>query len=377
MGTRWTPAVIIGAGPSGLATAACLKREGVPFELLERRDTVGSSWRNHYERLHLHTVKRFSSLPYLAFPKRYPRYPSRDQVVSYLDAYADHFGLRPILGVDVRMVSPGGRRNRWVVETADAVYQADNVVVATGYNSEPKVPSWPNQEAFDGQVIHASEYRTARPYKGQRVLVVGVGNTGGEIAIDLWEQGATPSVVVRSPIHVIPREVLGMPAQVSGLLLGRFPTAVGDAVGPALARQTLGDLSAYGIQQPEVGPVTQVETQGRIPLLDIGTIHLIKQGHLTVVPDIESFTETGVRFSDGAERPFDAVILATGYRPRLDHFLRNAAAVTDARGYPTTHAPDAARPGLFFVGYRNPITGALHDIAKQARALARRVAAAA
>ena len=179
--------IVVGAGPAGLAMGACLQQAGVSFLILEQADQVAVAWHRHYERLHLHTDKKHSALPFFPFPKEYPRYPSRVQMIDYLEAYARRFQLAPRLGQ--RVVSARRIHDAWRVETQDSHYQAENLVVATGYSREPLVATWPGQEAFKGRVLHSSEYRDGEAFRGQKVLVVGFGNSGGEIAIDLGRTG--------------------------------------------------------------------------------------------------------------------------------------------------------------------------------------------
>lgn len=367
--TAQVDVIVLGAGPSGLAVSACLKRRGVTPVILERAGQVGSSWRNHYERLHLHTVKRFSSLPGMPWPEDVAMYPSRQDVVDYLDAYARRFGLAPRFHEDVKRVS--NRGGRWAVETQTGELHARALVVATGYNRVPKAVTWPGLEDFSGTVIHSSGYRNGRAWRAERVLVVGAGNSGAEIALDLWESGATPALCVRSPIHVIPREVFGIPAQINSLfLMGRLPRPVADRVSRALLDRVVGDLSRWGIRRPDEGPVTQVVTRGRIPLIDIGTVSLIKQGKIAVFPGVRRFTRDGVVFEDGRAERFDHVVLATGYRAGLDAIFEDSGRLLDARGYPRWHGAEGRVPGVYFIGYRNPLTGALHDIAREAERVA-------
>jgi indole-3-pyruvate monooxygenase len=365
--------VILGAGPSGLAAGACLRARGVSSVILDRADAVGSAWRNHYERLHLHTVKQHSSLPGMPWGPHVPTYPSRRDVVDYLDAYARHHALAPRLGETVSRVSRDG--DRWRVEHTSGVTTARAVVVATGYNRVPNEPSWPGRETFAGEVIHSSKYRNGRAWKGRDALVIGAGNSGAEIALDLWESGARSSLCVRSPVHVVPRDVFGIPAQVNSLrVMSHLPPWLADRLSLAMLDRVVGDLSPWGIRRPAIGPVSQVLVEKQIPLIDVGTVALIKQGLVKVVPGVARFTPTGVVLDDGREIPVDVVVLATGYRTGLADLIDGASAFTDARGYPLRYGADALAPGLYGIGYRNPLTGALHDIAREAEAIAARIA---
>jgi len=362
---------MVGAGPAGLAIAACLKKAGAPFLLIEKSPKLGWAWRNHYERLHLHTVKEHSGLPYFPFPKDFPRYVPRDKVVEYLDQYAAEFGIEPKCGVEVKWIRRSD--DKWNVETSAGDYTADRVVICTGYNRRPLRPSWPGQDRFQGEILHSHDYRNGEPFRGRRVLVVGIGNTGGEIAIDLHEHGAEPSICVRGPIHIVPRDALGTPTQVTSIMLDKLPEPIGARVSKFLQRLLAEDLSQYGIRYRDTSPLLDVNREGRVPLIDVGTVGLIKEGRLKVAPGIERFTENTIVFADGQEHPFDAVILATGYRPGLDDFLENAEALVDDRGYPKALDGPAA-PGLYFLGFKNPVSGFLRQINIDARALAKRIA---
>jgi len=345
--------------------------------VLERADAVGSTWRNHYRRLHLHTVKQHSALPGLPWPDAVPAYPARQDVVDYLEAYARHFRLAPRFGAEVTRLARGPAG--WTVTHTLGHTEAAAVAVCTGYNRVPLRPTWPGQEGFAGAVVHSGEYRDGAPYRGKRVLVVGAGNSGAEIALDLWEHGAASvALCIRGPLHVVPRDVWGIPAQVNSLrLMQHLPPRVADALSLAMLRRVVGDLSPWGIERPARGPVSQVVYDKKIPLVDVGTVALIRQGKIAVVPGIEAFTPEAVRFVDGRAMPFDAVVLATGYRTGLAGFLDDAPRYLDAEGYPRDDAAGAARAaGLFFLGYRNPLTGALHDIARQAEATAEAIAEA-
>ena len=181
--TEEVDCLIIGASAAGLATAASLRATGARFEILEATDAVGSAWRHHYDRLHLHTPKSASALPGLRMPSQWPRYPTRDQVVEYLERYRAHHRLQPQFGQRVtRLESIDGS---WLATTDSREWAARTVVVATGANSRPVRPTWPGLDDFGGTVLHSSEYRNGAPWTGRPVLVVGFGNSGCEQAIDL------------------------------------------------------------------------------------------------------------------------------------------------------------------------------------------------
>lgn len=350
-----TDAVVIGAGPAGLAVSACLKRADVPHVLLEREASVAPAWRRHYDRLHLHTSRAFSSLPHRPMPRSYPRYPSRDQVVAYLEEYAGAMCVAPSLGVEARRL----RRveTGWAVDTSDGTLRARVVVLATGANGEPRRPRWPGLETFPGQVLHSSEYRSARGLEGQDVLVVGFGNSGGEIALDLAEHGAQPGIVVRSPVNVIPRDLCGIPVLAIAIPLSRLPPRLADVLIWPILRAFYPSYRRMGLERASMGPFRQIAELGRIPLLDIGTVREIRRGRISVLPDIVDVSGPTVRFADGESRSFDAIVLATGYRPCLP------AGVADL---PLDDRVGGAR-GLFFCGFYVSPTGMLREVGIEAR----------
>ncbi|RWL98530.1 MAG: NAD(P)/FAD-dependent oxidoreductase [Mesorhizobium sp.] len=361
-----TNVVIVGAGPAGLAVAACLKQTGVDFLILEKADEVAPSWRRHYRRLHLHTVKSFSSLPFVPFPKSHPRYVPREKVVAYLDAYAERFGLEPRFGVTVKSIRREGER--FQVETDAGAISARKVVVATGNNAQPIMPDFPGIEDFKGKVLHSAAYTEAAPYAGKDVLVIGMGNTGAEIALDLAESGARPTISVRKGVHIVPRQLFGVPIQMVGIASRTMPQSLNDWMFPKILDLALGRLEKYGIVRPKQGILQGIEA-GRIPVIDIGTVAAIKQGRIGIAPDIASFTGDGATFVDGVEKKFDAAIFATGYRPAYDAFL------------PTEFRPDksgvnarASELGVYLVGFYNPVTGLLREIGIEALAVAKDIA---
>src|SRR5258706_7475043 len=166
--------IVIGAGPAGLAVGACLKRAGVESIILEQSDQVGSAWRRHYDRLHLHTDKKNSELPFTHFPINYPRYPSRDQLIDYLESYAKKFDLGIRFGQQVSAARREG--NRWAVETQNRLYHSSNLVIAAVNTSQPNIPQINTADLFKGNVIHSSAYAHGEQLRSPQGLDVALSN---------------------------------------------------------------------------------------------------------------------------------------------------------------------------------------------------------
>ncbi len=261
--------VVIGAGPAGLAVSACLRRQGLEHVVLEREQTIALSWHKHYDRLHLHTTKRLSALPFTPWRREIPGYPSRNQMIEYLSQYALEHQIKPRLGVSVNKVqrsTPGFR-----LETSTGLFSPRFVVVATGNNAVPVHPNFPGLEGFAGSVVHAKDYKNPEAYAGKKTLVVGCGNSGAEIALDLAEHGVDVSMVVRGPVHVVPRDLFGLPTQATGVMLSVLPIPIRDVIVGTVMRVMVGDLSQWGIVRPKTGINQSIITLGRIPMLDLGT----------------------------------------------------------------------------------------------------------
>ncbi|MBO3103421.1 flavin-containing monooxygenase [Cellulomonas fengjieae] len=367
--------LVIGAGPGGLAVAAALGRRGVPALVLERTDDVGSSWRGHYDRLHLHTTRRGSSLPGMPIPRASGRWVARADVVDYLERYTAHHGIDVRTGVEVTRVARAGH-GTWALETATGEScTGPTVVVATGYNHTPVPPAWPGVETFRGELVHASAYRNPAPYRGRDVLVVGAGNTGAEIAVDLTEGGAARvRLAIRTPPHIVRRSNLGWPAQGTGILVRHLPVPVVDRIGAAVARVEVPDLSAYGLARPTTGLYSRV-LAGSVPLQDVGLLAAVRARRVEPVAAVESFDDGAAVLADGSRLTPDVIIAATGYRRGLEALVGDLG-VLDDRGLPRVHGPRTSHdaPGLYFTGYTNPISGMFRELRIDAGRIARAVA---
>nr|WP_153452703.1 NAD(P)/FAD-dependent oxidoreductase [Streptomyces smaragdinus] len=372
--THVTPVYVIGGGPAGLATAAALRARGVRAVVLEKGAGAGTSWLGHYDRLRLHTTRALSGLPGMPIPRSYGRWVRRDDVVRYLREYAEHHELEIVAGVEVTRIERDADRGWLLHGTGGRVLASPTVVVATGHNHTPYVPDWPGLDTFPGEVLHASRYRDAGPYAGRDVLVVGTGNTGTEISVDLAEGGASRvRISVRTLPHIVPRTTLGWPAQRNGILCRRLPVRLVDRVAARLDRVGTPDLGEYGLPRPASGLYTRVR-EGAIPVQDVGFVAAVRARKVIPVASVHSFVKDRVLLNDGTEITPDAVIAATGYRRGLEPLVGHLG-VLDDRGTPRVHGPrthpDA--PGLHFTGYTNPISGMLREIALDARKIARTV----
>ncbi|MEV6806202.1 NAD(P)/FAD-dependent oxidoreductase [Streptomyces sp. NPDC051132] len=370
------PVYVIGAGPGGLAVAHALRARGVRAVVLEKSDRVAASWRRHYDRLHLHTTRRLSALPGLAMPRRFGRWVSRDDVVRYLEKYAEHHELEIVTGVEVHRVERVPDGTGWLLRASGGrELTGSAVVVATGFNHTPRLPDWPGREEYGGELRHACDYRDAEPYRGRDVLVVGAGNTGAEIAVDLAEGGASRvRLAVRTAPHILRRSTLGWASQYTGVLVRRLPVWLVDRLAGPVGRLSTPDLSAHGLPRPDTGLYSRVK-QGAIPVQDVGLIDAVRTGRVEIVAAVEGFEDGAVVLADGARITPDAVIAATGYVRALEGLVGHLG-VLDGRGRPVAHGgrTPAQAPGLYFTGFTNPISGMLRELAIDAGKIARAAA---
>jgi cation diffusion facilitator CzcD-associated flavoprotein CzcO len=359
MEPKYTPAVIVGAGPAGLATAGRLRKLGVDFEVLEQTDKIASTWHNHYDRLCLHTVKQLSNLPHKDFPDNYPLYVPREDLVQYYEDYAADFDIKPHFNQQVNDVKRQDN-GQWQVSTAAGLsFLTDHVIIATGVNRVPHSPTWEGQDSYKGQLTHSISYKNADPFQGHKVLIIGFGNTGAELALDLSENDVDVTVSIRTPITIVPRDVNGRPVQVTAKQLAKLPFGLGDWLGTQIRRFIIGDLTKYGVPLSKIHPAVQLRETGKTPVIDLGTVAHIKSGKIKVVGDIDRFCEEGVILENGEKRAFDSIILATGYRANLHDFVENVDSLLDKYKVPKEAVAEGRHEGLYFVGFDNYKLGGL------------------
>jgi cation diffusion facilitator CzcD-associated flavoprotein CzcO len=364
---RRLPVAIVGAGPAGLATARELARRGIAYRLLEKGPACADTWRNLYDSLTLHTGKHMSNLPGLAFPHSTPLFPRRADFVGYLDRYREHFGLHVETNAHVQQIAPGNGRG-WILETAADTVQASAVVIATGIVSSPFIPPFEGQAQFQGRIMHSVKYLRPGPFAGRRVLVVGCGNSGAEIASELAGAGVDVTLSVRSGANVVPLTILGVPVQYVAYGLRRLPDGVKKMVVSLIGE------SARLRRGPPVLPVPNYGPLERIPIIGFNLVDAIRAGIVRVVPGIRTFVARGVLFTDGREIEFDDVILATGFRPALQPLLGTVR--LDHAGFAVRRdrVTSMDHVNLYFVGHNYDATGGLMNISRDAPIVAARIA---
>jgi putative flavoprotein involved in K+ transport len=367
-------ALVIGAGPAGLAATAELRRRGLNAVAIDREHGPGATWRRHYDRLRLNTVRWLSHLPGYRIPRSYGRWVPRDDVAAYLADYAERLELPVRYRTEAQRVEPGHHR-RWRVVTGDDELEADSVIVATGYCRLPRIPDWPGREAFYGDVVHSSAYRNPEPYRGRDVLVVGAGNSAAEIAADLAGGGAgRVRMAIRTPPHIVPRTVLRVPTITVAIATRRLPPVVGDTVIHLLQRITVGDLGGWGLPRPRTTLSRQFADGDVVPITHPDFVPQLKERNIEVVGPVLRFDERDVVLGDGSRITPDAVIAATGYHRALSELVGDLGLVT-GRDLPRVRGKqtDPNQPGIYFIGFTNPLSGNLRELRLDARQIARAV----
>jgi putative flavoprotein involved in K+ transport len=366
--------VVAGAGAAGLAVAGALKRRGIDPLVLEREREIGLPWERRYESLRLNTPRGLSYLPGYRMPRRYGRWPTRTNMVEYLREYRRRLGLRVELGTELRRVDRDDAG--WVADTSAGEIRARCIVVGTGHDATPVIPTWPGREGFEGELIHSSAYLEPSAFRARDVLVVSAANSGSEIAFELSRGGAARvRVSSRTPPPIAPREYLGFPLMYSALPLNPLPDRVGDIATRALQRVIYGDLSARGLPPSPYGIQTQSRRRHQSVLVDAGFVRALRAGEVEIVAAVEALEGREVLLCDGARLTPDVVIAATGFETNLTDMVGHLG-VVDQRGYPAVEqgSDHLSAQGLFFSGYWASMIGQLLHMRRDARTIARRIA---
>ena len=362
---------IIGAGPSGLATARALAEAGIPFDIIERHRDVGGIWdmanerTPMYESAHFISSRTQSAFDDFPMPDDYPDYPGWRQIRDYIRTFAERYGLKDAVefGVDVQRVAPAGdAASGWDVTLASGeTRRYRGVVCATGHNWDPVIPSYAGK--FDGESYHSFEYRSLAQFAGKRVLVVGGGNSGCDIACDAAAAASGAFISMRRGYHFLPKHIFGQPTDAFFRSGPHLPAWLAQPLLTGLLRVLVGDLRRYGLPKPDH---RVLESH---PIVNSQLLHYLAHGDITAKPDIAELGGRTVRFVDGSEEEIDLIVYATGYRasiPVLDESLLPGGTGVAKFFLNIFHE----RPNLFAVGLFETDGAAYPIVSKQAALIA-------
>jgi hypothetical protein len=350
---------IIGAGPCGLTALKNLLALDISARAFERGSEVGGNWHyggpasSIYQSIHLISSKRQTEFVDFPMPDDYPPYPSRRQAHDYLRSYADHFSLRDHIefGRQVERIAHDG--HQWQVQVAGEQTPRSfrTVVIANGHHRDPLYPTFPGE--FAGEVLHAQQYKTPDVLAGRRVLVVGAGNSGCDIAVEAAQHASAAFLSMRRGYHFLPKFLRGKPIDVAGEALHRWglPLWLRRAVARALIHVAVGPLENYGLPRPDH---RLFESH---PIVNSQLLYELGHGRLRVKPNISELCGREVKFVDGTKEPIDLIIYATGYK--LSFPFMDADLVLDERGLPRLYlnAFHPQRDDLFVAGLIQPDSG--------------------
>ncbi len=365
------PVCVIGAGVSGLTSIKQLRDRGIDVVCFETGSDVGGIWRYDndsgrspaYASLHIDTSKERFAYADHPVPRKWPTYLHHTQVLEYLESYADRFAIRDAIRFrhDVMSVVPddGGWRVKVcdldTDEVASQMYRA--VVVASGHHWDPNIPK--QSGSFSGEIMHARSYRTPDRFIGKHVVVVGLGNTGADIACELSWHAASVTISTRSGAHILPRYILGRPLdRISTRASSRLPLVVQRLAYQALLRIARGSQESYGVPTPDAPILSQH------PTVSQDLLGLVKDGQIVVKGDVSRFTDTEVVFANGDSVSADVIIYATGYTITFPFFDESVFSARDNRVDLYKMVVPVDTEGLYFIGLIQPV-GAMPPLVEQ------------
>ena len=247
-----------------------------------------------------------------------PRYVPKDNFADYLQNYANNLQLDIRHGCTVTAIDHM-ECGEWRVQTEQGdEWRAKHLIIATGLNRIPQMPTFEGDDHYKGNLFHSIAYKTGGDFADKRVLVIGSGNTGTEICADLVENGAKDvHISIRTPPLIVPRDPFSIPIHVWGVPMSFSPAGIGDRIASIMARIQLGNLACYGLEKAQWA----IFKDKRIPTIDVGFVKYLKRGDITIQPDVSAFTPDGVKFKDGTQADYDVVIAATGYQSGLQNVI--------------------------------------------------------
>jgi len=365
---------VIGAGSSGIAACQVLNARGIAFDCFEKGSEVGGNWRfendngmsSAYRSLHINTSRGLMAFATFPMPDDYPDYPDHFQIARYFDDYVDHFGLRQRIRfrTEVKSVVPVEGEWEVAVEGADGEETSERyraVLVANGHHWDPRwpEPAFPGAEEFEGEQIHAHHYREPDVLRGKRVLVLGIGNSATDIAVEASRIADKTFLAMRRGAYVMPKYLNGKPTdEAASRVLMMMPLPVQRFVLARMLGMTAGDMTAYGLPKPdhkllEAHPTVSAELLSRLG-----------HGDIAVKPNIDRFSGgAGVRFVGGSEEEVDLVVYCTGYKITLPFFDDGLISAEDNRLQLYRRVVPVEHPGLYFIGFIQPL-GAIMPLAE-------------
>lgn len=363
---------IVGAGASGLTVAKNFRQAGLRFECFERQDDVGGNWyfgspaSSVYRSAHLISSKRLTEYTDFPMPADYPHYPSQEQVLAYLRSYADHFELRGSIRLNcgVERIEPAG--NGWQVTLDDGTQRTyAGVVIANGHHWDPLRPEYPG--TFTGQALHSTDYKTPDVLVGRRVLVVGAGNSGCDIAVESAQHAAATFHSMRRGYHYLPKFLFGKPVDQCGerLLRWGLPLWLRRLIARRLAKMSLGLPTDFGLPAPDH---QLFETH---PIINSQMLYYVGHGKIRVKPEVRELAGDRVVFSDGSQEPIDTIIYATGFRLSFPFIGREHLNWAHGRPQLFLNVFHPQHDGLFIAGLIQPDSGAWGLVDYQAQLIAR------
>ena len=323
--------IVVGAGPGGLLLTRRLAQAGVRFVTLERHQDVGGIWdidapgSPMYESAHFISSRTCSGFPDFPMPEDYPDYPGHRLLLRYIRSYADHHDLRQHIQFNAEVSSASCDDNGvWTLQLSDGRRLAARYLIcANGVTWEPNLVNWPGQ--FNGEIRHAVSYRSAQEFRGKRVLVIGCGNSGVDIACDAAFASDQAFLSTRRGYHFVPKHLMGIPADVIATKGPKLPFRLQQWVFGLLLRLLNGKPEKYGLPEPDH---RVFESH---PLVNTQILHYITHGDCIAKPAVERFDGDEVVFADGSRERIDLVITATGYQHASPFLPRDAWADKNGR----------------------------------------------
>lgn len=377
--------IIIGAGPAGLSTAYELTKLGISPLVLEKTQAIGDVWRNHYDGLRLNSGNRLSQLPGSPFPSSASAWPTREEMVNVLQTFPERGSFCVQTNIEVTAVEYDRSNDFWTVAASNGKqWNARTIVVATGGARIPVLPNYEGMNTFSGDIIHSSKFKNGEIYQGKHMLVIGSGNSAAEIASRLVPYAASVTLSARTPPHILPKSIYGIPLVAIGIATRYLPIKWVDSLLGLLQRVLIGDLTLNGLPYPKTRLSQQFTKTQVVPILYAPFVDDVRAGKIRIVGPVQRIQGNMVYVSDGIETKqreskeinlkVDAIVAGTGYRTGIANLVKIPGITThDDRVVVSAEKEFSDAPRLYFVGQINPLSGQLREIRLESARVARKI----